>query len=82
MFGFESVPWLPSVEFRVVQLLCDWMHSLPFAVEVLYSQKLLAILRVCLLLLAFILIPGFLISVLPQRERDCLSPSVSAFLCI
>lgn len=81
-------PCLPSVEFGLVQLLCNWMHSPPFAVEVLYSQKPLAILRVCLLSLAFILFPGYLISVLPLREsawgreRLLLIQHVSAFLCI
>lgn len=52
----------------------------------LYSQKLLAILRVCLLLLASILFPGYLISVFPLREsvwgRDCFSSSVSLHFCV
>lgn len=34
VFGFESVPCLPSVEFRVVRLLCNWIHSPPFAVDI------------------------------------------------
>lgn len=79
MFGFA----LTNVKFQVVQLLCSWMHSLPFSVEVLCSQNRLVVLRVCLLL-AFIPFPGYLISVLSEREsvgeREIASHSVC--LCI
>lgn len=58
---------LTNVKFWVVPLICSWMHSPPFSVEVLCSQNHLVVFRVCLLLLAFIPVHGYLISVLFER---------------